>query len=140
MPVACGVLMIKAADWERNELLTGIRASRRESPASTARWLLRDGGQLQVEDNNAVDAWFPNRDRAAAWIDRLERHSVAVAASLLVTAASIAFVIFFGVPYAAEKIAAHIPPSVAREMGEQTVTLLNRFGIENSKASAEAPR
>ena len=127
-----GVLTIRAGDWERNELLTGIRVTPRVAGIHRT-LVLRDGGQLQVEDNNAVDAWFPNRDRTAAWIDRLERHSVAVAASLLVTAASIVFVIFFGIPYAAEKIAAHIPDSVAREMGEQTVTLLNRFGIENSK-------
>ncbi len=126
------VLLIRAGDWERNELLSGIRVTPRVSGIHRT-LVLRDGGQLQVEDNNAVDAWFPNRDRAAGWIDRLERHSVAVAASLLITVASIIFVIFFGIPYAAEKIAAHIPPSVAREMGEQTVTLLNRFGLENSK-------
>jgi Zn-dependent protease with chaperone function len=127
-----GILLIRAGDWERNELLAGIRVTPRVAGIHRT-LVLRDGGQLQVEDNNAVDAWFPNRDRTAAWIDRLERHSVAVAASLLVTVASIVFVIFFGIPYAAEKIAAHIPDSVAREMGEQTVTLLNRFGIENSK-------
>ncbi len=126
------VLLIRAGDWERNELLSGIRVTPRVAGIHRT-LVLRDGGQLQVEDNNAVDAWFPNRDRTAAWIDRLERHSVAVAASLLVTVASIVFVIFFGIPYAAEKIAAHIPDSVAREMGEQTVTLLNRFGLENSK-------
>ena len=126
------VLLIRAGDWERNELLTGIRVTPRVAGIHRT-LVLRDGGQLQVEDNNAVDAWFPSRDRTAALIDRLERHSVAVAASLLVTVASIVFVIFFGIPYAAEKIAAHIPDSVAREMGEQTVTLLNKFGIENSK-------
>jgi Zn-dependent protease with chaperone function len=127
-----GVLAIRAGDWERNELLTGIRVTPRVAGIHRT-LVLRDGGQLQVEDNNAVDAWFPNRDRTAALIDRLERHYVAVATSLLVTAASIVFVTFFGIPYAAEKIAANIPPSVAREMGEQTVTLLNRFGIESSK-------
>jgi len=126
------VLLIRASDWERNELLTGIRVTPRVAGIHRT-LVLGDGGQLQVDDNNAVDAWFPNRDRTAAWIDRLERHSVAVAASLLITVASIVFVIFFGIPYAAEKIASHIPDSVAREMGEQTVTLLNRFGLENSK-------
>ena len=129
---ASGVLTIRAGDWERNELLTGIRVTPRVAGIHRT-LMLRDGGQLQVEDNNAVDAWFPNRDRTAALIDRLERHSVAVAASLLVTAASIVFVIFFGIPYAAEKIAAHIPDSVARAMGEQTVTLLDRLGFDASE-------
>jgi Zn-dependent protease with chaperone function len=129
---AGGVLNIQAADWQRSELLSGIRVTPRVAGIHRT-LVLGDGGQLQVEDNNAVDAWFPNHDRTAAWIDRLERHSVAVAASLLVTAASIVFVIFFGIPYAAEKIAAHIPDSVAREMGEQTATLLDRFGFNDSK-------
>lgn len=129
---ASGVLGIHAADWQRSELLSGIRVTPRVAGIHRT-LVLRDGGQLQVEDNDAVDAWFPNRDRTAAWIDRLERHSVAVAASLLITAASIVFVIFVGIPYAAEKIAMHISPSVAREMGEQTVSLLGRFGFDDSK-------
>jgi Zn-dependent protease with chaperone function len=127
-----GVLIIHAADWERSELLSGIRVTPRVAGIHRT-LVLPDGGQLQVEDNNAVDAWFPNRDRTAAWIDRLERHSVAVAASLLITVLSVVGVIFYGIPYAAEKIAVHIPDSVAREMGEQTVTLLDRFGFKDSK-------
>ena len=129
---ASGVLGIRAAEWQRSELLSGIRVTPRVAGIHRT-LVLRDGGQLQVDDNDAVDAWFPNRDRMAAWIDRLERHSVAVAASLLITAASIVFVIFVGIPYAAEKIATHIPPSVAREMGEQTVSLLGRFGFDKSQ-------
>ena len=124
-------LTIRAADWERSDPLASIRVTPRVAGIHRT-LVLRDGGQLQVEDNNAVDSWFPKRDRTAAWIDRLERHSVAVAASLLVTVLSIAGVIFFGIPYAAEKIAARIPDSVAREMGEQTVTLLDRFGFDKS--------
>jgi len=127
-----GVLIINAADWQRSELLSGIRVTPRVAGIHRT-LVLPDGGQLQVEDNNAVDAWFPNRDRTAAWIDRLERHSIAVAASLLIIVASVFGVIFYGIPYAAEKIAAHIPDSVAREMGDQTVTLLDRFGFKDSK-------
>lgn len=124
-------LTIRATDWERSDPLASIRVTPRVAGIHRT-LVLRDGGQLQVEDNNAVDAWFPKRDRTAAGIDRLERHSVAVAASLLVTVLSIAGVIFFGIPYAAEKIAARIPDEVAREMGEQTVTLLDRFGFDKS--------
>jgi len=87
---------------------------------------------VQVEDNDAVDAWFPNRHRAAALIDRLERHPVAVAASLLVTVLGITGLIFFGIPAAAERVAQHIPASVARAMGEQTAGLLGRFGFDKS--------
>jgi Zn-dependent protease with chaperone function len=129
---ASGVLGIHAADWQRSDLLSGIRVTPRVAGIHRT-LVLPGGGQLQVEDNDAVDAWFPNSDRTAAWIDRLERHSVAVAASLLVTVLSIVFVIFVGIPYAAGKIATHIPPSVAREMGEQSVSLLGRFGFDKSQ-------
>jgi Zn-dependent protease with chaperone function len=127
-----GTLSIRADDWQRSELLSGVRVTPRVAGIHRT-LVLGDGGQLQVEDNNAVDAWFPNRDRTAALIDRLERHSFAVAASLLVTVISIVFVIFVGIPYAAEKIAARIPASVAHTMGEQTITMLDHFGFDDSK-------
>ncbi len=130
--VAGDTLTIRAADWERSESLASVRVTPRVAGIHRT-LVLPDGGQLQVDDNDTVDTWFPNRDRTAAWIDRLERHSVAVAASLLVTVLGIAGVIFYGIPYAAEKIATHIPNSVAREMGEQTVTLLARFGFDKSQ-------
>ena len=127
-----GVLAILADDWHRSELPSSIRVTPRVAGIHRT-LLLSDGGQLQVDDNDAVDAWFPNRDRTAALIDRLERHSVVVAASILITAVGLAGLFFFGIPMAAEKIAARIPDSVARAMGEQTATLLDRFGFENSE-------
>jgi len=48
------VLLIRAGDWERNELLTGIRVTPRVAGIHRT-LVLRDGGQLQVDDNNAVD-------------------------------------------------------------------------------------
>ncbi|HEY2394854.1 MAG TPA: M48 family metallopeptidase [Rudaea sp.] len=126
------VLTIRAADWERSESLASVRVTPRVAGIHRT-LVLPDGSQLQVEDNDAVDAWFPDHNRGAAWVDRLERHSLAVAASLLVTVLGIVGVIFYGIPYAAEKIATHIPDSVAREMGQQTVTLLGRFGFDKSE-------
>ena len=127
-----GTLAIRADGWQRSELLSGVRVTPRVAGIHRT-LVLRDGGQLQVEDNDAVDAWFPNRDRTAALVDRLERHSFAVAAALLVTVLSVVFVIFIGIPMAAEKIAARIPDSVARAMGEQTVAMLDRFGFDDSR-------
>lgn len=131
-----GALTICAADWARTELLSGVRVTPRVAGIHRT-LLLRDGGQLQVEDNDAVDAWFPGRHRGAAFIDRLERHSVAVAAALLVSVLGVAGTIFYGIPYAARKVADFIPPSVARSMGEQTVTLLDRFGFDDSALPPE---
>jgi Zn-dependent protease with chaperone function len=127
-----GVLTIRAGDWERREAMASVRITPRVAGIHRT-LLLPDGGQVQVQDNDAVDAWFPDHHRTAALIDRLERHPLAVAASLLITVVGLAFVIFFGIPLAAEKVAMHIPPAVAREMGEQTVTMLGRFGFDDSK-------
>jgi Zn-dependent protease with chaperone function len=127
-----GALTIRADGWQRSELPSSIRVTPRVAGIHRT-LVLSDGGQLQVDDNDAVDAWFPNRDRTAALIDRLERNSVVVAASILITAVGLAGLFFFGIPMAAEKIAARIPDSVARTMGEQTATLLDRFGFENSE-------
>jgi Zn-dependent protease with chaperone function len=127
-----GMLMIQAGDWQRSEPPASVRVTPRVAGIHRT-LLLSDGGQVQVQDNDAVDAWFPGRDRASALIDRLERHSVAVAASLLITVLGLFGLIFYGIPYAAQKIAANIPDAVAREMGEQTVTLLDRLGFDASE-------
>jgi Zn-dependent protease with chaperone function len=129
------VLTIHARDWQRSDLLEGVRVTPRVAGIHRT-LVLPDGGQLQVQDNDAVDAWFPDRDLGAAWIDRLERHPAAVATSLLVTVVGIVFLIFYGIPTAAEKIAARIPDSVAHKMGEQTVALLGRFGFDKSELPA----
>ena len=126
-----GLLGISAAGWQRSEALSSVRVTPRVAGIHRT-LVLADGGLLQVDDNDAVDAWFPGHGRGAALIDRLERHPAAVAVSLLATAVSIVGLIFFGIPYAAKKVAEYVPESVERAMGEQTVALLDRFGFDDS--------
>jgi len=125
-------LAIEGDGWRRDVSLGKVRVTTRI--AGTHRTLvLPDGAQLQVRDNEAVDAWFPRRNRLEALVDRLERHATAVAAALVVTIASTAWVVFFGLPIAAEHVARYVPESVSERMGEETLGLLPRFGFKPSQ-------
>jgi Zn-dependent protease with chaperone function len=129
-------LAIRADDWARDVPCRDIRVTTRI--AGTHRTLLLpDGAQLQVRDNDAVDRWFPARNRLEAQVDRLERHSTAVAIALVVTVATTLWIIFFGLPLAAQRVANYIPAPVAERMGEETEQLLPRFGFESTRLPAE---
>jgi len=129
-------LAVAGAGWTRHEAHSRIRLTTRI--VGTHRTLiLPDGAQLQVRDNDAVDGWFPRRNRLEALIDRLERHSGAVAAALLVTIISVAWGIFYGLPMAAERVAGYIPDAVAERMGEEASQMLPRFGFHDSQLTAE---
>ncbi len=124
-------ITIAGEGWTRNAAIREVRVTTRI--AGTHRTLvLADGAQLQIGDNDAVDAWFPRRNRLEALVDRLERHAVAVAAALVVTVATTAWVMFFGLPLAAEHVARYIPDSVSERMGAETQQMLPRFGFKPS--------
>lgn len=133
---SCGEqLTVAGIGWTRCEAHGGIRVTTRL--AGTHRTLaLPDGAQLQVRDNDAVDGWFPRRNRLEALVDRLERHAAAVATALLVTILSVTWGIFYGLPLAAEHVAGYIPDSVVARMGEETSEMLPRFGFDDSHLTA----
>jgi Zn-dependent protease with chaperone function len=129
---AAEALAIEGNGWRREVSRSEIRVTTRI--AGTHRTLLfPDGAQLQVRDNDAVDAWFPRRNRLEALVDRLERHATAVAAALVITIASTAWVIFYGLPIAAAHVARYIPDTVTERMGEETQQMLPRFGFKPSQ-------
>ena len=132
---ADGALAIVGDGWSRDVACHDVRVTTRI--AGTHRTLvLHDGAQVQVRDNDAVDAWFPKHNRLEALVDRMERHAVAVAAALVITVATTLWVVFFGLPLAAERVAGYIPDSVADHMGGETEQLLPRFGFEPSQLPA----
>ena len=129
-------LAIVGPEWTRQEACASIRVTTRI--AGTHRTLLlSDGAQVQIADNDAVDLWFPQRNRLEALVDRLERHSTAVATALLVTVISVVWGIFYGLPMAAEHVARFIPDAVAERMGEEASEMLPRFGFDDSKVAPE---
>lgn len=84
----------------------------------------RDGARLQLPPEAPVPAWFPRRHRLQAWVDRLERRARVAAAAVVVVAAALLALFGWGVPAAADYVAAHLPPMVDRALGRQSLALL----------------
>ena len=115
------------------------RASIRVTPrlASTHRTLyFPDGAQIQSDNNDAVDAAFPDR-RVEGIADRLERHPQVVAASVIVVFVALVCAFTFGLPWLADRVAEKIPLSVEQRIGEQTLSTLRRVALKPSKIAAD---
>jgi Zn-dependent protease with chaperone function len=129
-------LHIRGQGVEQRVELARIRVSPRL--ARTRRILfLPDGAQIHSDDNDAVDAMFPGRNRLETWVDRLERHWRAVVASALTSAVAGVLFFAFGLPWLADRIAQKIPFAVEQAMGEQALSLLRRVALNPSALPAE---
>ena len=124
-------LRISGPDLEHVVELAAIKVSPRL--ARTRRILfLPDGMQLHSDDNDAVDAAFPRRNRLETLVDRLERHWRAVAVSMLTSVVAMVLFFVFGLPWLADRVAQKIPFAVERVMGDQALSLLRRFALDSS--------
>lgn len=114
---------------ERHEALDAVRLSPRL--ARVERTLsFADGARARLADSDALDAWFPHRDRLERVVDRLERHAHAIAASIVLTAATLAAAVVWGVPWLADRIATALPPAASTRLGEQVLAQLDRMALE----------
>jgi len=96
---------------------------------------LPNGAQIQTEDNDGVDAAFPNRNRVESLADRLERYPYVVAASVAIILVA-AFMLFkIAVPWAAERAARRIPASVEKIDGRPGAR-----GADVSRAQTDGAR
>jgi Zn-dependent protease with chaperone function len=133
---AHGTLRVRGPDIECGAELVRITVSPRL--ARTRRVLfLPDGMQVHTDDNDAVDALFPQHNRLEALVDRLERHWRAATESAAI--ALIAAALFFkvGLPWLSDHAAQKIPFAVERTMGEQALGLLRRFVLQPSTLAPE---
>jgi len=90
-------LCLRGAGIERDEPLENLSVSPRL--ARIARTIeLADGARLLLDDHPLIDQWFPLHNPLQRWVDRLERHAHAVAASIVVCVLSGAVLFFWGVP------------------------------------------
>lgn len=85
---------------------------------------LRDGGHLQIDHDALPADWFARHHLIEQLADWLERRWTAALAGIVVVVASL-FVLFeFGLPWAADHVAAHMPLAVEQAMGKQSLTAL----------------
>lgn len=122
--VAGGDLVVESGAGITRVPLADVRAGSRVG--DTRRVLQLAGGrQLHTDDNDAVDAAFPPAG-IEVLVHRLERHALAVAASLVLTVAAGVLFIFVGLPALAERVARALPPEVEATLGDQALAILDR--------------
>jgi len=123
--VQCAGTMLKVhgVDFERQDALSDIRPS---AKLAGVPWSLRyaDGAWLQLPPEAPVETWFPRRHRLERWVDRLERRAPVAAVSVLVVALALIALFGWGVPAAADYAAVHLPASVDRAIGRQSLEML----------------
>jgi Zn-dependent protease with chaperone function len=102
-------------------------------------YILRaEGGvRLQLPPDAPVQEWFPNRHRLEAWVDRLERRAPAAVAAVVAVGLALILVFGFVVPAAADYAALHLPSTVDRALGRQSLALLQVRLLQKSLLPAE---
>ncbi|QNK02541.1 M48 family metallopeptidase [Dyella telluris] len=85
---------------------------------------LVDGAHLQIEHDQLPDDWFPRHHRLERLVDWLERRWPAALAGIAVIVVALAGLFEFGVPWAADRIASHIPSSLENAMGTRSLAAL----------------
>jgi len=134
--LADGVLRVREADGERIVELAQITPSPRL--ARTRRTLyLPDSMQIHTDDNDAVDALFPQRNRVEALVDRLERHWRFALASAAIALLAAALFFTAGLPWLADRAAQKVPFAVEQVMGEQALAVLQRLVLHPSAVPPE---
>ncbi len=130
-------LCLRGAGIERDEPLENLSVSPRL--ARIARTIeLADGARLLLDDHPLIDQWFPLHNPLQRWVDRLERHAHAVAASIVVCVLSGAVLFFWGVPWMSDRIAEQLPEQVETRLGEEVLAQLDRFaGLAPSSLDME---
>ena len=98
-----------------------------EAPIAGARRVLRlpDGGQLQTDDHAAIDALFPRAERLERLVHALERRWPYAAGALAVVVVFAWWAVVYGLPVAANSVAASIPAGLESKIGEQTLAVLD---------------
>lgn len=96
-----------------------------------------DGAWLQLPPDAPIADWFPRQHRLESWVDRLERRASVAAVSVLVVALALAALFGWGVPAAADYVGTHLPVSVDRAIGRQSLTLMEGHFLAPSTLPAK---
>lgn len=129
--VDAATLEIDAGDWWRTEPIASIEITPRLARVQrTLRFA--DGSIAHVDDDDALDAWFGERHRVEARVDRLERRWRTALAALAICAVAAGFFFAYGLPRLADVAARAIPLSVERTLGAQVDAMLRRMGFDET--------
>jgi len=89
---------------------------------------LPDGAQLQCPDHRLLDR-FPQEGRTEGFVAWLEQRWPVALAGVVVMLAGLAWGYFYGLPAAAEHLAARVPVEYEKKLGENTLAWLDENQI-----------
>jgi len=130
-----GMLSVAGAGIRRREPLDQVRISERLGNAPRL-LSFADGAYCEVRDHAALEAALQSEGHLPGLVDRLQRSWRAALLALVACIAVAAAAYRWGLPFAAEEAAQHMPPGVARQLSESTLRALDGFWLQPSKLPA----
>lgn len=105
--------------------------------AATPRWIFLPGGGACVsDDNEAIDRLVRERPVQRV-VHRLEAHPAFAALAVLLVAALFWAIVDYGLPYAAARVAEHIPVEAEDALGREALAGMEQFGLAPSALPEE---
>lgn len=132
------IMVASHDEMPARELVFAVRASKVSARVGNIprRIEFEDGSSFETPDNAAIDSLLPptqRPERLAHWLE--ERWPIAVLSLLGVALITFGFIVY-GLPAAADLAAKHLPVAVDRAIGSQTLALLDRTVLEQSRLTA----
>jgi Zn-dependent protease with chaperone function len=98
---------------------------------------LRNGAFCVVGDLNALDALLSSTAHRDGWVDRMQRRAKFALLSVLACAALAIAGYKWGLPWAAAKVAANMPPAVGIKLSDEALRVLDGRVLLPSKISKD---
>lgn len=95
-----------------------------------------NGWTFTADDNAKIDIWLGQQNKQS-WLHKLEKNSIAITASILLSCLSAWYVINSGIPAISGMIALSIPPVVEKHLADYSLEYLDEHYFTVSKLSAK---
>ncbi|SGZ06675.1 M48 family metallopeptidase [Moritella viscosa] len=127
--------IVTAADSELKTDIGNITISR--ALGAIPRSFTFVNGWTFTADNNAkIDIWLRQQNKQS-WLHKLEKNSIAITASILLSCLSAWYVMNSGIPAISGMIAQSIPPVVEKHLADYSLEYLDEHYFTVSKLSAK---
>ena len=95
-----------------------------------------NGWTFTADDNAKINIWLRQQNKQS-WLHKLEKNSIAITASILLSCLSAWYVINSGIPAISGMIAQSIPPVVEKHLADYSLEYLDEHYFTVSKLSAK---
>ena len=131
-----GALLVLGDGIQRREPLSAVRVSERLGQAPRL-LSFSDGAHCEVRDHAALEAALAAAGHRQGLVERLQRSWRASALAVLLCAGAAFIAYRWGIPLAAQLIAARLPPAVSRQLSDSTLQALDKIWLEPTKLDAQ---